>query len=334
MDGLQDGLITRSQTVLGVGEMVIDPGQDFENDLEVLRAEGLSFYKEFRLELIAKTPRKIAPVILHGVETLPILKNKVFTGVVLGADLASKISTFIDDQIEFISPAHTGRIFGAVPRSGQIGVSDFFSSELSEIDGSHAFVRLSFVQNIARDRGVNLIRFYKIDDYRKAMKLLPNYRFLSWEQKNRSLNWALALEKKVMTFLFAAMTLLVALCITTGFIILFRQLRRDLLSLWLLGATPKLMFRSLRSATLWLCLLSVTSGIILGLVLIKLMSVVGLSFGADLFVEQSIPTKLSLYGFLMASLVPLAIAATFALLAFRSMASNPKDFLQQLRRLS
>lgn len=337
MGGLQSGLISRSKAVLGHGHMELEKDVGFEGVFKKLEDGQVEYYPEYELELMAKSGPYLSPVILHGVDyskAVPaFLAKKDRGGVVLGSELAGLLNAYFGSSLRFISPSHLDRLFGDIPRYVTEEVSDFAISELPEVDSVHAWTRASLVQNLARQRVYNKIRFYSQSDFEQARALFPAKQFVSWEQQNQSLVWALALETNVMLFLFVSMTFLVALCVTSGFLIFFDKIKIDLMSLWVLGQSKRKVLRLSFAFSQFLSLVFCALGLAAGGAVLALLSSTEMNFMPEFFVERSIPVKISAFGVISSFLIPYAVASVFSYFSFSFFKKENASFIQNIRRI-
>jgi lipoprotein-releasing system permease protein len=338
MGGLQNGLIQRSKNVFGVGQIDFLEGKgNYQELYQKLLKENVSFYPEYEIELLFKHSNHISPVILHGIDfdhaTPEFLAKKDSEGIILGSDLGGSLNAYFSTRLEVLSPAHLDHLFGALPRSVSDIVSDFYMSELSEIDSVHAWTRLRLVQNLVRKRKINKIRFYNQVDFDRAREIFPDYNFSTWEDTHESLVWALALETNVMLMLFVAMSFLVALCITSGFMIFFDKVKVDLLSFWVIGLSRKQIFRLTYLFTHFISFIFSFAGIMLGLGFLYLLSNNQINFMPDFFVERSIPVKITIPSILKAFFIPYIIATFFSRSSFKLFKKENSSFLNQIRKI-
>ena len=314
MGGLQNGLMTRSKNILGVGEL---QGEFSHSDLEALT--GLKFTPEYEVEVLGSVRSRMNGMIVHGVDKdflPPFLVGKNLNGIVLGGELSDTLDIYFHEDLRLISPAHFDRLFGKVPRSIHVNVTDFFRSELTEIDSVHAFVDLRKIQNLVRSRSFNRIRFYQDKDFSKAKTLLPQARAVSWEDRHQSLVFALSLETKVMLFLFSSMGFLVALCITSGQLIFYDRIKRDLFSFWILGQSRKEGAKQVFGFTQLMTILSCALGLALGALVLVIISKGELKIMPDFFVEQSLPVQFRFEYFARSFFIPVLISILFTCISF------------------
>lgn len=234
-----------------------------------------------------------------------------------------------------ISPIHGDSIFGHVPRSYEAYVADYFSSELIEIDSVHGWIPISQLQHITRTFAKNRIVIdskvprskleYLLSDFKE------NFRLISWEDKNQSLVWALKLETTMMLFIFVCMSLLVAMAITSGFMIFFNKIKIDLITFWILGKSQKEITKLSMQFSYVVSFIFTLSGLMMGLFFLKFLESTSLPIMPDLFVERSIPVAYG-WGQVLISLgVPYLIAAFFSAMALKSLKNEKSNFVTQIR---
>lgn len=342
MGGLQNGLMNRSKAVLGQGFISLFTQINVENYNELidrLQEEKLRFYPEHEIELMLKKGNRLAPLILHGIDysfgVPPFLSKKDQSDLVLGSDVASKVNAYFDSNVEIISPAHVDILFGDVPRQISAKVSDFYMSELQEIDAIHGWIRLSAVQNLIRKKSVNKIVFYSSDDFNRAKAIIKNefkeLNLQSWNDMNRSLVWALSLETNVMLFLFIGMSFLVAICITSGFMIFFDKIKNDLISFWILGKSQAEIYKLSYVLTHIISIIFSLLGLGAGLIFLYFLNNNDFNIMPEFFVERKIPVKLEAYKIILSFLIPYSISVIFAYFSFNSFKKETSSFLNIIK---
>ncbi len=344
MGGLQHGLITRSKSVNG-SYLVRFPGvspSELHEMKDILRKEGIPFYSELETEVMLRRKNFVAPAKLHGIdlsdERPEFLKDKDFSGLILGNDLAYKLKTQFMDDIEVIAPGVSDSIMGEVPRFVSDTVSDYLYTEISEVDDVEMFSRLSFVQNLLREETVNQVRIFGELDSALLRRLMvtapPAARLQSWADMNEALVWSLDLETKVMLFLFISMSLLVAIAITSGLMIFYSKIKRDLMSFWILGMGQKKLMGLCFKFTLILSGLTVILGGIFGSFTLKLLERFGHELMPDIFIERSLPVQLNFNSIVISLLIPFGISLVFSWFSFAYFRKENQSFVNIVRSLS
>lgn len=344
MGGLQHGLISRSKSIHGsnliqftdASPESLKPLKDF------LRQESIAFYSELEVEVMLKQKNFVAPAKLHGIDLSDkrpaFLVDKDFSGLVLGSDLAAKIRTQFMDEIQVIAPGVTDSLMGEIPRFVTTELSDYVYTEIAEVDDFEAFVRLELVQNLLRSRAINQIRLFgPVNEKLKQQisTLIPaNSRWLSWEEMNSALVWSLNLETKVMLFLFVSMSLLVAIAITSGLLIFYSKIRRDLMSFWILGMGQKKLVQLCFKFTLILSAITCLLGVIFGYGILLLLERFGHQIMPDIFMERSLPVNLNFTNIVVSYLIPFGISLVFSWFSFIQFRKENQSFVTVVRSLS
>lgn len=345
MSGLQHGLISRSQNINGTGVLRFPEGVGEEElrDLKAyLTSEKTPFFTEVVTEVMLKNKAFLAPAKIHGIDLedpLPeFLKDKDFSGILLGSDLAGKVRTHFMDELQVIAPGVTDSLMGEVPRFATITLSDYLYTEISEVDDFEGFVRLSFLQNLLRERSVTGLRLFRPLDpqfQRELLNRAPSGTELqSWEQVNAALVWSLNLETKVMMFLFISMSLLVAIAITSGLLIFFGKIKRDLMSFWILGMGKDRILALCLRFTLLLSGITCVLGVLGGQGALYLLESYGHSIMPDIFVERQFPVHFSLVNLLTSLFIPFGISLVFSWFSFAQFRKENQSFVAIVRSIN
>ncbi|MFN8369660.1 MAG: hypothetical protein U0T83_03440 [Bacteriovoracaceae bacterium] len=340
MGGLQNGLITRSKKILGnayINLRELDQGEA-EKVFTYLRDLNLETYPEYVAELLVKNNNILMPVIVHGIDFKygkPAFLETT-DKFILGDDLSYRLKANAFTPLNVITPVETDSLLGDVPRFVITEGNEVFHSNVPEVDSYHAYTKIELVQNLVRSKRWNTLRIYTPYDFTKLKDELTelinkDVDLIAWEQENKSLMWALNLESKVMVFLFICMNLLVAISITSGFLILFDKVKIDLISFWLLGSTKK---QLINASTIFIHLMSFLSsflGIGLALLFLHFLDVYAPEIMPDIFVDRRIPVLISLKMVLISLIIPYLISVVFALFALKNFENEQKSFVTLIR---
>ncbi len=342
MGGLQRGLINRSKNIHGHYLIQFDSiaNESVEEIREILKKEGVSFYSELEAEVMLKYKSYVAPAKIHGLilsdERPGFLADKDFSGIVMGSELSSKLRLQFMDDLQIIAPGVTDSLLGEVPRFISESISDYLYTELPEVDEFEAWSRIEIVQNLLRERGINQIRIF--DDLNDQMitklrnvKTETPFQLRSWEEMNGALVWSLNLETKVMLFLFISMSLLVAIAITSGLLIFYSKIRRDLMSFWILGMPQQklvqLCFRFILILSGIICIM----GTVAGFITLKILETYGHDIVPDIFVERRFPIDLNFSHICLSLLIPFGISVVFSYLSFLNFRKENQSFVSIVR---
>lgn len=339
MKGLQSGVIQRSKDLQGTHQILLNG----ENDdlIQILKNEKVPFLVELELEILLKDGSYLAPTIIHGIDfEKSVLPNHLVNvnfkeGIAIGSELFRKLKTNLYSEISLISPAHTDSLLGEIPRKVTTPIEEILYSSDSEYDQFHSFVRLSLLQNLIREKKINKIQVFNFnpsDELLTKIRSLSNVKKIkTWEDVNHSLVWALNLENYVMIGLFVGMSILVAVSITSGFILFFDKIRNDLLSFWLMGLSMNkiksysVLFLSILSAFISL------SGTLTGVWILKLFEAQKLKILPAVFLEQHLPILIESKGLILSFFIPYLICLLFSVLVFKGLNNDDKSYLTQLR---
>lgn len=342
MGGLQNKLMERSKSVIGYATLIFkkevnDP--DLKNLEKLLEHESIKYTREYEIELLLRYQTYLTYVIVHGIDQFghlpPFLVNDHHSfEAVIPTELAYKVGVAPPENLQLISPAHVDGLMGDIPRSQTIRIDRTFSSEVPEIDLAHLWVRLPLIQNLIQSRSINRIRLYSKTNFQSLAKKLPHWvQFKTWEQENSTLVWALNLESTVMIFLFAAMSLLVSLCISSGLLIFFNKIKTDLSSFWILGASFNQINRSTKYFLHLMSFVSIVLGVLAGLVFLYFFNRFAPEIMPDVFVDRKIPILITFKAIAISFLVPYVISSVFVTFAL-SQFKREHDLLNHVRSIS
>lgn len=345
MGGLQRNRIERSKAIFGDATIILPKSNiGLQNQvLGLAEKTSIDFSAEYEIELLLQNGVYVAPVIVHGISKdhfrPGFLKGAKFNGALVPIELAYKTRLSELDELKLISPSHTDVFFGEIPRMAQTYVERVVATDDTEVDSLHIWVRLPLVQNIIKKRDINTIRFYGDFDKESLRKTIvkdfgDQVIFQTWEEKNQNLVWALNLETVVMTFLFTGMTLLVSLCITSGLMIFFNNIKLDLASFWIQGASKKSIYRFTGRTIHGVSLVAILSGLGAGFVFLEIFDLFGPEIMPDVFVDRKIPVFISARAVILSLGIPFIISwlfVEFSLFQFKKE-NNYLDYIRSLGR--
>jgi len=345
MGGLQSKLIERSKKILGdvTLSFVLANEEQEKKIVKILKKfPEIKFSPEREVELLLKNGNFVTPVIAHGIDFLrppPYLKGQNFEDMLLPQDIAFKLNLSVGMKVKLIAPGTVDTVFEDVPRMATLFVDGMITTDVPEVDMYHVWVRGSAISNLVKKTGYNKWRLYgsiPLDQLKIELgnQFKDEMSIRTWEEENSTLVWALRLETVVMIFLFVAMTMLVALCITSGLMIFFDKIKKDLVSFWILGSSKK---KLTFSAVLFLNLmglLTVSCGIICALVFLWGLDKYGGNIMPDVFIDRKIPIHISISGILISFGVPYFISLVFSLFSLMQFQSEEEELLDEIRSVS
>ncbi len=191
-------------------------------------------------------PQKIKKGSLKGLNVELGDKKGARPGIVLGKELAERLSVVTGDRINLISPTGTMTPAGPMPRMTSFVVSGIFELGMYEYDSSLAFISLHNAQKFFRlgDTATGVeIKLHDVDEARGVAdtvmrELKGPYWTKTWEDMNRSLFSALKLEKVTMFIILTLIILVAALNIISTLIMVVMEKHKDIAILKSIGASP------------------------------------------------------------------------------------------------
>jgi lipoprotein-releasing system permease protein len=338
MGGLQNKLMERSKKVLGRATIRLSSDDDPESIIAFLNQNQVVFLKEFEMELLLRFQTYITPVVVHGIDLsgrLPaFLAKEKISEAIIPMELAYKIGAVPPETMQLVSPSHVDSLFTDIPRTQSMNVEKTFTTDVPEIDANHLWVRLPLIQNLVRSKTYNRIRIYSDINVKKLRTFLSGKMILkTWEEENATLVWALNLESSVMIFLFAAMSLLVSLCISSGLMIFFNKIKTDLSSFWILGASLFKINQSTKYFLHLMSFLSILGGLALGLLFLFLFDKMAADIMPNVFVDRRIPILITQKGLLISFFVPYCISWLFITFSLRQF-KKEYNLLDHVRSMS
>lgn len=340
MGGLQSGLMTRSKTVLGDGYFDLSSysTEQIKEIHNLLEENSIDYVNELELEVMAKHENYISPLILRGMDFsgfVPrFIKHKDKTGLVIGGELGRNLRAFFGSEISIISPGHTQVLMQEIPRQSTANVSDFYTSELPEVDGIHGWIRIEFLQNLIRKRKINRLRFFNQDMEKiGTLAKLNEIKLVTWEDEHSTLVFALNLETRAMLFIFIGTSLLIGICISSGFMIFYNKVKLDLASFWILGLSRakalSIIYAFGQFISVFFCLL----GVCLGLAFLYLLQSNKFILMPDHFVERNIPVRIEILHLIIGFMVPYTVSSVFTYLTFKTFKKENLSFVGLIRKV-
>jgi lipoprotein-releasing system permease protein len=183
-------------------------------------------------------------------------------GILLGKDLAARLGASVGDDVNLVTAEGTLSPMGMIHPPRRLRVAGTFSLGLYEFDSTYGFVSLDTARRLLRKDDVDLIQL-RVDDIWAAPQISEaieekfgiDYPTQDWQDMNRSLFSALAMERIAIALTIGLIMMVAALNIIVSLIMLVMEKHRDIAILKTMGA-------SARSVTLIFMLQGVIIGIV------------------------------------------------------------------------
>jgi len=167
-----------------------------------------------------------------------------FDSIIVGHLMAEELNIHTGDYVTLTSPEGRLTPYGMVPRSRRFRVAGVFDSGFYDYDANWAFATLPATQNLAGVGDVASVLEFRIQDVDRAVAAAraigaaagPGLTTTTWEDENRALFRALALEKLVTALFIGLITFVAGLNILVVLAMTVTDRARDIAVLMSLGS--------------------------------------------------------------------------------------------------
>lgn len=175
-------------------------------------------------------------------------------GIILGRELALRLSAFVGDQVNVVSPVGPASAIGTMamtPKIRTFTVVGVFESGMYEYDSSLAYISLGEAQKFFNMGQTVTGIEVKVDDIFQAAGIARSIEAAlgfpfwarDWMQLNRNLFSALKLEKVMMFLLLVLITIVASFNIVSTLTMIVNEKQREIAVLKAMGATRKAIMR-------------------------------------------------------------------------------------------
>jgi lipoprotein-releasing system permease protein len=239
-------------------------------------------------------------------------------GVILGAELAARTGLRVGDTGTIISGETTLTPLGLAPRYRRVRIAGIFRSGLYEYDATWVYLSLRQASEFAGHEkpAASVISIETNDIYaagqiaeRVRGALGDAYTTLDWQEANRPLFAALALERRMGLFIIALIILISTLNITTTLVLVVVERRADIAILRAMGARSLSIMCIFMIEGACIGIIGALSGIVLGLVACAVGDHYKLvSLPADVYSLSNVPFHARAVDVLLAAAVALVLS--------------------------
>ena len=257
-------------------------------------------------------------------------------GVVLGSELAARTGLKVGDVAEIIA-AHSG-FSSSNGKKRHVHVAGIFRSGLFEYDSTWIYLPLDTAAAFSGDAhaasviSVQVRNIYDVKQTAAMVKesLGSSYTTVDWQEANRPLFTALALERRIGVIIIALIILIAALNITTTLILIVMERRRDIAVLNTMGATSGSIMSIFVIEGAIVGLLGAAAGVTLGAIAILIANRYQLlSLPPDVYSISNVPLSLNFNDLALAALVAFALSIVATIYPARAAARiRPAEMLR------
>jgi len=169
-------------------------------------------------------------------------------GVILGAELAARTGLRVGDVAQLVSGEGTLTPLGLAPRYRRVSVAGIFRSGLYEYDSTWIYISLPVASSFAGQPytsasviSIEVANIYNVGEVSARVREVAGgeYATLDWQEANRPLFAALALERRMGLIIIALIILMATLNITTMLVLVVVERRSDIAILSAMGASAR-----------------------------------------------------------------------------------------------
>lgn len=258
-------------------------------------------------------------------------------GIVIGAELAIKLGSFVGDTLHVMTPQGTLTPGGMSFAPRRFKVVGLFSLGLLEFDEAYAFMHMAVAERMLGKDRPDFIQL-RVDDLFKAQavadsiteRLGSEYMPQDWADMNQSLFSALSLEKLAISITIGLIVMVAALNIVASLVLLVMEKSRDIAILKTMGSSAASIRRIFMFQGLVIGLVGTLGGAILGWLTIfvadryKLVRV-----PVDVYQISYVPFRLELLDFVV--VIGSAVLICFIATIYPSRQAAKLDPAQALR---
>jgi lipoprotein-releasing system permease protein len=238
--------------------------------------------------------------------------------VVIGAELAERAGLQTGDVAQIISGETTLTPLGLAPRYRRVRVAGIFRSGLYEYDATWVYVSLATAASFAGQSlpaasvmSIEVADIYAVGETSRRVREVMGAEFttVDWQEANRQLFTALALERRMGLVILALIILIAALNITTTLVLVVVERRADIAILGAMGARRRSIMCIFIIEGAFVGLIGALCGVALGLVLCFLGDRYKLvSLPADVYSLSSVPFHPQARDVVLAALLALMLS--------------------------
>lgn len=222
-------------------------------------------------------------------------------GLIIGPELAKSLQVSIGEEVNVVTPNGDLGPMGRMPRSRPFRIVGIFYSGMYEYDANFAYTTLDDAMDFVAKDGASGIEL-KTENVDRAVEIAARvqtelgsgYDVLDWKELNRSLFYALKLEKIAMFVVLTFIILVASFSIIAMLIMIVIEKGREIAVLKSLGATDGGIMRTFIFQGTVIGTVGATIGLAGGLVICFLLEKVGFPLDPDVYYISTLPIDINL----------------------------------------
>lgn len=279
-------------------------------------------------EVILKSGRRVTGAVLKGVtsERLALLKKQVtevtdpkrepshLPGLFLGQELAYEMGMIPGDEVTLVSPTEMEGPLGNIPRLKRYVVEGVYHSGLPEQELHTLYATEAAVQSFLKKPGVFSQWEVTVQDFdlapevaRQIRKLAPDFKVQDWMELNAHLFASLKLERLSMFVILAFIIIVASFNIVTTLTLMVLEKKRDIAILKAMGARDTEVAALFMAEGIFIGMIGVGGGMILGFVLCSLLKHYEFITLPDIYYDRTLPVTFNVWYYILVSLCALLI---------------------------
>ncbi len=220
-------------------------------------------------------------------------------GLVIGKELAKSLAVGLGDEVNVVTPNGDLGPTGRMPRSRPFRIVGIFYSGMYEYDANYAYARLDESMDFLGVEGATGVEL-KTFDVEQAVgvadrvqaELGEGFEVLDWMELNRSLFYALKLEKIAMFVVLTFIILVASFSIVAMLIMIVIEKGREIAVLKALGATNGGVMRAFIYQGTLIGVVGTTIGLGLGVFICYLLREVGFPLDSEVYYISTLPVEM------------------------------------------
>ncbi len=217
-------------------------------------------------------------------------------GLIIGPELAKALQVSLGDEVNVVTPNAEMGPMGPIPRSRPFEIVGVFYSGMYEYDANYAYTAIEDANTFLSQEGATGIelRTASVNEAEFVAASLqtslgPSIEVLDWKELNRSLFYALKLEKIAMFVVLTFIILVASFSIVAMLIMIVIEKGREIAILKSMGASNGGIMRTFVFQGLVIGVIGAVIGLCLGLAICYFLETVGFPLNSEVYYISTLP---------------------------------------------